>query len=289
MLSGGEIQSQLLIDRQTKERLGNGISLDPSGTGYMYRVAEDFPKDITVLYAESGVYDEEMKPIDIKQGLYNHHDIFIDTSQPPPAILSCGDGKAITSIPMSFFIRGTADLKSNRYTTADGGFKAGFYVAKDAPVMQMVDVVNYNNDTRTVYTISEMEYLPGKQEGFLQSISTGIDLGICSGKSGLFIYAPKEQSKFSFEAKEMTFERNGYILNAWGHLHDGGIDMVVRINGKEVCTSIADYGGPGHETEANGEILKTISGMSLCSNAIEVAKGDKLSITANFDMKAHPA
>jgi Stress up-regulated Nod 19 len=262
--------------------------MDPAGTGYMYSVGGDFPKDITILYSESGVYDENMKPIEFKDGLYNHHNLFIDTSQPPPAILSCGNGKALTSMPMSYFIRGTADLKSNRYTTADGTFKAGFYVTKDAPVMQMVDVVNYNNDTRTVYTVSEVEYLSGKQEEFLQSISTGIDLGMCNGQTGLDIHAPKGQATFSFEGKEMTFERNGYILNAWGHLHDGGVDMVVKINGKEVCRSIAEYGGPGHEMQVHGEVLKTISGMSLCSNSVEVAKGDKLSITANFDVNAHP-
>src|ERR1700761_5707247 len=108
------------------------MSMDPAGTGYMYRLENDFPREITILYAESGAYDEKMNPIDINDGLYNHHNIFIDTSQPPPAVLSCGDGKPLTSMPMSFFIRGTADLKSNRYTTADGSFKAGFYIAKNA-------------------------------------------------------------------------------------------------------------------------------------------------------------
>jgi hypothetical protein len=263
--------------------------MDPAGTGYMYSVADDFPKDITILYAESGVFDENMKPIEFKDGLYNHHNLFIDTSQPPPAILSCGNGKPFSNMPMSYFIRGTADLKSNRYTTADGTFKAGFYVAKDAPVMQMIDIVNYNNETRTVYTVSEVEYLPGKQEGFLQSISTGIDIGMCSGQSGLGIFAPKNETTYSFEGKHMTFERDGFILNAWGHLHDGGVDMVVKLNGKEICRSKAAYGGIGHEVEVGGEVMKTISGMSLCSNALEVAKGDTLSITANFDTKAHPA
>jgi hypothetical protein len=180
-------------------------------------------------------------------------------------------------------------FKVNRYTTADGSFKAGFYIAKDAPIMQMIDVINYNNDTRTVYTVSEVEFLQGKQPGFLQSVSTGIDVGMCTSQSGLGIYAPKDQLKFSFEGKEMTFERDGYILNAWGHLHDGGKDMVVKLNGKEMCRSIAEYGGPGHEVTVGGEVQKTISGMTRCSDALEVAKGDKLSITANFDMKEHPS
>jgi Stress up-regulated Nod 19 len=194
-------------------------------------------------------------------------------------------------MPMSYFIRGTADLNSNRYTTADGSFKAGFYIGKDAPITQMIDIVNYNNNTRKVYTVSEVEYLEGKQPGFLQSVSTGIDLGMCNGlgQTGTFIYAPKNQKKFSFTGKDMTFERDGYILNAWGHLHDGGVDMEVKINGKEVCRSKAEYGGVGHEITIGGEIVKTISGMTRCSNAIEVAKGDKLSIQANFDLEAHPS
>jgi hypothetical protein len=46
--------------------------MDPAGTGYSYKVDADFPKDITILDAISGVFDENMKPIDFKDGLYNH-------------------------------------------------------------------------------------------------------------------------------------------------------------------------------------------------------------------------
>lgn len=184
---------------------------------------------------------------------------------------------------------GAADTSANRYTSGDGQFKAGFYLDPKATVMQMVDIVNYNNVSRSVYTISEMEYLPGKQEGFLQSTSTGIDLGRCAGKTGMFVHPPPGQKKFTFAGKDFTIEKDGYFLNIHGHMHDGGVDVVVKVNGKEVCVSKAIYGGEGHTgKKANGETWTTLKEMSVCDEPIKVAKGDQLSITANFDMEKHP-
>jgi hypothetical protein len=207
--------------------------MDPAGTGYLYTVANDFPKDITILDAVSGVFNANMQPIDRKDGLYNHHNVFIDISNPTPAITGCGDGRAFASIPANVFMGGAADGGQNRYTTNDGKFNSGLYIAKDAGIIQMIDIVNYNNESQTIYTISEMEYLDGKQPGFLSSATTGIDLGMCAGKTGMFVHAPNGQQKFTFAGKDITIERDGYFLNVKGHMHDGGENIVVKVNGKE--------------------------------------------------------
>jgi hypothetical protein len=264
--------------------------MDPAGTGYTYSVAEDFPKDITILDAISEVVNENFKPIDRKDGLYNHHNVFMDLSKPPPAIVGCGNGPAFASVPANVFMGGAADTAQNRYTTNDGTFKSGLYLAKEAGVMQMIDIVNYNNESRTVYTVSEMEYLPGKPAGFLRAASAGIDLGMCSGTSGMSVHAPKGQERFSFAGKEVTVGKNGYFLNLHGHMHDGGSDISIKINGKEVCLSKAEYGGEGHEgIGADGKPWTTLRSMSTCSEPIHVNKGDRLAMEAHFDMKEHPA
>ena len=63
--------------------------------------------------------------------------------------------------------------------------------------------------------------------------------------------------------------------------------MVVKLNGKEICTSKANYGsvaGVGGDTKP----WTTIKTMSECDEAIPVKKGDTISIDAIWDKEAHP-
>jgi hypothetical protein len=238
----------------------------------------------------SGIYNDRMTPIDRNEGLYNHHIAFIDMSSLTPAVVSCGDGRAFATIPANVFMGGAADTLGNRYTTSDGQFKSGFYLGKNAGVILMVDVVNYNDQPKNIYVVSEIEYLPGKREGYMQSSVIDLDIGVCGGKSGLYLQAPKGQPKFAFQGKDFTVERDGYFLAIHGHMHDGGNDIVLKLNGKEVCVSKAEYGGTGHEGfNAKGEKWTTIRGMTTCDEPIKVIKGDKISVIANFDMEEHPA
>ena len=80
--------------------------MDPAGTGYMYIMAEDFPRDITIIDAKSTTVNEKFEPIDREKGLYNHHNIFIDLGTITPPILSCNGGNAFSSIPTNVFMAG---------------------------------------------------------------------------------------------------------------------------------------------------------------------------------------
>jgi len=72
-------------------------------------------------------------------------------------------------------------------------------------------------------------------------------------------------------------------------MHDGGVNMVFTVNGKEVCKSNLLYGGPGHEmTEKDGSVWKSMSGTEGCSDAIPVKKGDKFGLSADFDFEKYP-
>jgi hypothetical protein len=80
------------------------------------------------------------------------------------------------------------------------------------------------------------------------------------------------------------------ICGVVGHLHDGGVKMVVKVNGKDVCTSRLVYGGPGHEqVQANGEVWKSINNTIGCLDPIRVNKGDKFNMEAFFDYEEHPS
>jgi hypothetical protein len=63
----------------------------------------------------------------------------------------------------------------------------------------------------------------------------------------------------------------------------------MEVNGKEVCTSIAQYGGSGADFQLNGKEWKTINKMTECNQPVELKKGDEIVIRATYDTEAHPA
>jgi hypothetical protein len=79
------------------------------------------------------------------------------------------------------------------------------------------------------------------------------------------------------------------------------------VNEKTACTSDAIYGGgsdyvksvpmagmPGmsggssSDKDANGKAFATISHMTECTDPIEIKKGDKITLSANYDLITHP-
>jgi hypothetical protein len=144
-----------------------------------------------------------------------------------------------------------------------------------------------------------MEYVPGKPAGMLAANAIPINLGMCDGTAGMkAIMEPMAKGmtasgsrQFSLAGKDITISRDGYFLNWRGHMHDGGDSMVAKINGKEVCSSHALYGGPGHEgVSPSGQAWTMINSMQFCTpnTPIKVSKGDKLTISGNFDLVTHP-
>jgi hypothetical protein len=58
--------------------------------------------------------------------------------------------------------------------------------------------------------------------------------------------------------------------------------MILKINGKEVCYSKANYGKGGDNNE------ETILEMSQCDKNIAIKKGDTLQLKSVYDLKTHP-
>jgi hypothetical protein len=70
--------------------------------------------------------------------------------------------------------------------------------------------------------------------------------------------------------------------------------MDLFINDKYTCSSKATYGtsteGHSHDGGAGAAdaSIKTITSMSVCTGPIKVRKGDYLTITAEYNLAAHP-
>jgi len=270
-------------------RLGNGISMDKGGTSYQNLVDDDFPSDITVLETSSEIQDESFKRADPTAGIYNHHNVFMDLSKIPTPAYTCENVKPKSAIPMSVFMAGATERGSINYAATKGDIKTGYYLSKQRQIMNMIDVVNYNNVEKTVYTSSEIEYLPGKVPGYIDTVQQLIDPGTCGGPAGAAIHPPAGVQKFTVNGTSVV-ARDGYMLNIRGHLHDGGVNLFLKVNDKVICDSKAEYGGEGHTTKtADGKVWDTIRATSMCEDPIKVKKGDKMYMQANYDVGLHPS
>jgi hypothetical protein len=74
-----------------------------------------------------------------------------------------------------------------------------------------------------------------------------------------------------------------------GHLHDGGVDIDIKVNGRLICDSRATYGGEkGTLKTTDNKVWQTISSMLECTEPIKVSKGDNITVQANYDLEKHP-
>jgi hypothetical protein len=90
--------------------------------------------------------------------------------------------------------------------------------------------------------------------------------------------------------EEVLADISGTIVNARGHMHDGGVELKMVQNGKPVCVSEAIYGGAESTLIGqDGTKWETINSMTECTKAIRIEKGDKMRLEAIYDTKKHPA
>jgi len=277
-----------------KESPGNTYSMDPAGTGYSNLVGPDFPKDITIIDSDTRLVNETFQKAMVEDGLYNHHITYMDMNKKVEPWLSCA-GKPVQEMPVSFFMGAGSEDIDSKYTPAlTSTVKAGYYIGKDDLITVGMDIVNYHDKQREVYIITEMEYLKGLPAGYKHAQSRIVYMGACDGANAMMsagnIHPPKDKKKFVLTGKnDIEIMDDGYLVGTFGHLHDGGLKMVIKVNGKEACTSSITYGGEGHEqVQANGEVWKTIGRTIGCLEPIAVKKGDKLNMEAFFDFEEHP-
>jgi len=190
--------------------------MDPHGTGYASLTADDFLYDVTVLSTKSYVADENLKRVDIADGLYNHHNVFLDMTRKPPTLLGCSGKPASTSqMGVTVLMGGATEDTANIYTSLDGKYNSGYYIGKNQRMVNWVDVVNYSNQERTVYTISELEYVPGKVKNVKTTHNVVIPVDLCNQKSVADNpKIPEGKTKFALTGGDIDVLKDGHLVQA---------------------------------------------------------------------------
>jgi hypothetical protein len=240
----------------------------------------------TVYAGKLGVMFEDGTPATPAKGVYIHHVLTTDVSKKTePFLSSCNaptrPGYSVSSLrPGSTGFVGVGEDSGDNpvlYTQSDGQLDAGYWVKKGDTFDATVVLVNYNKEAKNVLITYDLEWAPGlvgtNTKGMLISVSQCAGGRIKTSSTG-----PTTTKSGNF-----TLLENGKIFAARGHLHDGGVQMNLYINGKPSCVSKATYG----EGIAGSE-TKTINSMSMCKDPVSVKKGDTLSMGVEYDLHKYP-
>jgi len=267
-------------------------------------IASDFPTDITILNVHLTTHFADGTPISNANGVYDHHVFVVDTSKTPVAHIGCA-GTTIPIMPINSIMGNSAEAMDG---LASGGVNlttrpvTGNYVGKGHNLTIQMDLVNYNNKTENVYLTIDMSYTEGRAKGIWEIAQHLIPVGICAAANGGGLSAlipPTDQQKWTQDDDGFIMRDTGKLIYVRGHMHDGSVNMLFKLNGKPICDSRTEYNAPvvGDDGKAGpqpgghlhgGMNDGMMSGISICMNGTDYKKGDRLSITANYDLDLHP-
>lgn len=289
---------------------GMPLQMDPSGTQLAKRVT-GFCTNCTVLYGKANLYFENGTKATAEHGVYVHHIVVVDLAKRSlPFYLCEGQSGFLGQFPAVGFIISGNDEAPNYFTTPDAKFNSGYVITKSTLLAMQAELVNYRTESQKVYIVMEYEYVQGQPSEPADSNVSLFSVTGCRFPD----YHPKERV-YNMTSEKVTVPMDGYIINAKGHLHDGGDYIVLKLNDKVICNSKAIYSkdnrgpgntgmsGHGHGTpnakparrsadpqappavDGNWEV---ITEMTQCTAPIKVKKGDKISMTSFYDGVKHP-
>jgi hypothetical protein len=132
--------------------------MDPNSETFN-NIAVGLPQDATILFQNTTLQYENGDVAAQANGVYNHHVAFVNLNKFAPSFSSCPAGSSsnpLTKTP-STIMGASEEIGSSAYSTPDGKFNSGYYLGKNDKVIMSGEVVNYTNDTKTIYSVSDIE------------------------------------------------------------------------------------------------------------------------------------
>jgi hypothetical protein len=240
----------------------------------------------TIIQGSTYIADESGRRLTMEDGAYLHHILMMSSKLTPP-FYSCETWNPLQKLSLfatfPVLISAGVEQPDFFFTTADGKFNSGSYVRPNDEVGIEAEAINYNKEHKKWHIAMDYEYVEGKPVG-LQDVSAAFfNAAGCAGlnPSEAAFYGPPGQKVFNSSGPSFKAQKDGTIINMSGHLHDGGDRLEMRINGEQVCNSVAGY------DVGNGNQLM-IKNMTACPPKIPVKTGDIIEVKAVYNLEKHP-
>jgi stress up-regulated protein Nod 19 len=185
-----------------------------------------------------------------------------------------------------FFAAGNERTVAN--FTGWGVEDAGYKIRSTDKFAALIELMNETTEDKVVYLTITYDVVDGHP--FKDDIKTvWFDVRNCGPSD---IEPPEGKNQFSL-SYNWTANMDGEVIGSIGHLHDGGLDTTLSIDGVKTCKNVAEYGtkteyiqksAKGHHSAGS---LAHISNLQACyGNQIphkDMKKGQNWVLTANYD------
>jgi hypothetical protein len=170
----------------------------------------------TILWGGAVPYFENGTAISEAGGsIYNHHIFAINRGRSVPDHICPGD-PIKSSLTADAFIGGGTDREYAIFTSANGALKSGYEVKKTDRIDLVAEFMNYRPQSQNIHIALDFEYLPGKQEGFLNAQTVLLSATRCNETA---FNVPGKQ--YSTSSGDWIVPTDASIIAARGHQHDG--------------------------------------------------------------------
>jgi len=207
-----------------------------------------------------------------------------------------------------------------RFYSPESGMKSAYHVRQADSFALNTELMNMEDKEKWAWVTLDFNYIEGFdpewKEGKIVWISVGPDR--CTGSdSNPFgatnLTSSQQPIRDVFEEYSVPWKspKNGYVLGANSHLHDGGVDTKVYLDELNICTSQASYakdapkgmgsangiangngGGHSHSKRQMGghsDDSEHIAHQSACAfdKPIPLKKGQEMFIKCAYDFRQH--
>ncbi len=186
-----------------------------------------------------------------------HHVVLMDTSR---ADSLCG------SLPNRF-----AGSGAERTPVDFGSGEYAYKVGAGDQWNALWHIMNTSTATHTVYIEYEIDYVTGADLAAAKPLrSYFYDVDNCWGDSEFNVPGTGGPGSVYSKTINYTAARNGVRLFTGGHLHDGGIDLILKDGGVEACRPTAMYE------------MDMLHQITYCTTPSAVSAGDSVQLTARY-------
>lgn len=104
--------------------------------------------------------------------------------------------------------------------------RSGAYIGPKDTMLFTSEIVNYEPVPKDIYLTLDFEWVPGKTKNLLD-----VGMGALSLDCSTFAFKPPKDRPITFTGTNWTMIEDGYFVNFTPHIHDGGLNIKVWLNG----------------------------------------------------------
>jgi hypothetical protein len=282
-------------------------SMEGISTTFRLNVKRPCEEDCMILGIEAAIEYADGSPANTSNGAIFHHTVLLNTG---PGVV---EPTCSSSFLENIFMAGNERTPTN-YALPNSQQRSGYVLSSSDTLLLNTELQNMSDKEKYVWETISYDIVEGVPKEYESAhivwlaVGTQENPSIISCRSGENPFGTTNLTKidqptvkvFSEHSQLWHSDKSGTILQAGGHLHDGGLDVMLFKNHELFCDSVAKYanGAASHHhgkrqidggAEYSNEQLQHIESVETCKfpGGVPLEKGDVLHIQANYNFDQH--